>query len=358
MRQDWQKKKIWPMEISRKIDPNTFKIAVVGAGSWGTAIADLLAGKGYQVALWAFEKEVKNHISETHQNKLFLPDHTLSPNLSCSNDLAAVVSGKSLIVVVVPSHVMRNITRQMSGHLSSKTIVASASKGIEQKTHLTMSGVIKETLPELKEDRLAVISGPSFAKEVALKMPTSVTVACKSAPSASLVQHAFATPYFRVYTSDDVIGVELGGSVKNVVAIAAGMLDGLGLGLNTRAALMTRGMTEIRRLGLHLGANPRTFTGLAGFGDLVLTCTGNLSRNYTVGIQLGRGKKLQEILDEMHMVAEGVKNAKSVYNLSRKLGVEMPICHETYRILYEDLAPKEAVYHLMTRTLRQELDEN
>ena len=346
------------MEINAKIDPTKYKIAVVGAGSWGTAIADLLAGNGYEVVLWAFEKEVKSQIQESHENKIFLPNHTLSPNLSSSNDLTAVVSDKHLIVIVVPSHVMRDVTQQMRGHLFADTIIASASKGIEQKTHLTMSGVIKETLPEVKEDRLAVLSGPSFAKEVAQKMPTSVTVACKNASTASLVQHVFATTYFRVYTSDDLIGVELGGAVKNVVAIAAGMLDGLGMGLNTRAALMTRGMTEIRRLGLHLGANPRTFTGLAGFGDLVLTCTGNLSRNYTVGIQLGRGKKLQEILHEMRMVAEGVKNAKSVYNLSRKLGVEMPICHEIYRILYEDLAPKEAVYQLMTRTLKQELDEN
>jgi glycerol-3-phosphate dehydrogenase (NAD(P)+) len=346
------------MEINAKIDPRIYKIAVVGAGSWGTAIADLLARKGYQVALWAFEEEVKSQIEESRENKLFLPNHKLSPNLSSSNDLAAVVSDKNLIVIVVPSHVMRDVTQQMTGHLSLDTIITSASKGIEQKTHLTMSGVIKETLHEVKEDRLAVLSGPSFAKEVAQKMPTSVTVACKNSSTASLVQHVFATTYFRVYTSDDLVGVELGGAVKNVVAIAAGMLDGLGLGLNTRAALMTRGMTEIRRLGLHLGANPRTFTGLAGFGDLVLTCTGNLSRNYTVGIQLGRGKKLQEILDEMRMVAEGVKNAKSVYNLSRKLGVEMPICHEIYRILYEDLAPKEAVYELMTRTLKQELDEN
>jgi glycerol-3-phosphate dehydrogenase (NAD(P)+) len=204
---------------------------------------------------------------------------------------------------------------------------------------------------------MAVISGPSFAREVVQKIPTSVTVACKNSDTAAMVQLVFATDYFRVYTSDDVTGVELGGAVKNVIAIAAGMLDGLGLGLNTRAALITRGMTEVRRLGLHLGANPRTFSGLAGFGDLVLTCTGNLSRNYTVGIKLGRGQKLQEILDAMHMVAEGIKTAKSVYNFSRKLKVEMPICHEIYRILYEDLAPKEAVHRLMTRALKQELDE-
>jgi glycerol-3-phosphate dehydrogenase (NAD(P)+) len=340
-----------------RIDSKEFKIAVVGAGSWGTAIGDLLACKGYPVSLWAFEKEVEDHIQKFHENKIFLPHHKLSSNISASNDLVEVITDKDLVVVVVPSHVMRNVTKEMAGHLSDSVILISASKGIEQKTHLTMSGVIKENLPDVDEGRLAVISGPSFAKEVAQKIPTSVTVACKNPECAALVQHLFATPYFRVYSSDDIIGVELGGSVKNVIAIAAGITDGLGLGLNTRAALITRGMTEIRRLGLHLGANPRTFTGLAGFGDLVLTCTGNLSRNYTVGIKLGRGQKLQEILAEMRMVAEGIKTAKSVYNFSRKLGVEMPICHEVYRILYKDLAPQKAVHRLMTRTLKQELDE-
>ena len=345
------------MKTKNEIDPKKFKIAVVGAGSWGTAIADLLACKGYPVSLWAFEKEVKEHIEKFHENKIFLPHHKLSAHISASNDLVEVVSGKNLVVVVVPSHVMRNVTQKMAGHLSANLILISASKGIEQKTHLTMSGVIKENLRDLDQGRLAVISGPSFAREVAQKIPTSVTVACTNSEVAALVQHLFATPYFRVYSSDDIVGVELGGSVKNVIAIAAGILDGLGLGLNTRAALMTRGMTEIRRLGLNLGANPRTFTGLAGFGDLVLTCTGNLSRNYTVGIKLGRGKKLPEILAETQMVAEGVKTAKSVYNFSRKLGVEMPICHEVYRILYEGLAPKEAIHRLMTRSLKQELDE-
>jgi glycerol-3-phosphate dehydrogenase (NAD(P)+) len=345
------------MEITSQIDMDNYRIGVVGAGSWGTAIADLLACKGLQTHLWVFEKEVKDHIEQFNENKLYLAGHQLSPNLSVSNDLAGVVSDKHLIVIVVPSHVMRNVTRQITGHLSAGTIIISASKGIEQKTHLTMSGVIKENIPEVDAHRLAVISGPSFAKEVVQKIPTSVTVACRNPEIAARIQHVFATPYFRVYTSDDIVGVELGGSVKNVIAIASGILDGLGMGLNTRAALITRGMTEVRRLGLHLGANPRTFTGLAGFGDLVLTCTGNLSRNYSVGIKLGEGKKLQQILDEMHMVAEGVKTAKSVYNYSRKLGVDMPICHEIYHILYEDVAPKEALCRLMTRSLKQELDE-
>ena len=346
------------IEFNSEINPNNYRIAVVGAGSWGTAIADLLARKGFQIHLWVFEKEVKDHIQQFRENKLYLPGHRLSANLSVSNDLVEVVSHKDLIVIVVPSHVMRKMTRQMAGHLSAGTIITSASKGIEQKTHLTMSGVIKDNLPEVEADRIAVISGPSFAKEVAQKIPTTVTVACQNPGIAARVQHVFATSYFRVYTSDDIVGVELGGSVKNVIAIASGILDGLEMGLNTRAALITRGMTEIRRLGLHLGANPRTFTGLAGFGDLVLTCTGNLSRNYSVGIKLGQGLKLQQILGEMHMVAEGVKTAKSVYNFSRKLGVEMPICHEIYRILYEDLSPKKALYRLMTRTLKQELDED
>jgi glycerol-3-phosphate dehydrogenase (NAD(P)+) len=252
---------------------------------------------------------------------------------------------------------MRETTREISGRLTSDTIVVSASKGIENKTHLSMSGVITEMLPEISEDQLAVISGPSFAKEVVKQFPTVVTAASKNSDTADLVQQIFATPYFRVYSSDDMLGVELGGSVKNVIAIAAGVIDGLGLGLNTRAALITRGMTEIRRLGVKLGANPRTFTGLAGFGDLVLTCTGTLSRNHSVGKKIGEGKKLKEILAEMRMVAEGVKTAKSVYNLSRKIGVEMPISQETYRILYEDVPPKEAVYRLMTRDLKKELDE-
>jgi glycerol-3-phosphate dehydrogenase (NAD(P)+) len=334
-----------------------YRIGVVGAGSWGTALTDLLANKGYQIDLWAYEKEVVEQITFHKENKYFLPGFTLSDNITASNDLQKVVTGKDLVLIVVPSHVMREVTREISGRLSSSTIIVSASKGIENKTHLSMSGVITEVLAEISERQLAVISGPSFAKEVVKRFPTVVTVASKNSDTADLVQQIFATPYFRVYSSDDMLGVELGGSVKNVIAIAAGVIDGLGLGLNTRAALITRGMTEIRRLGVKLGANPRTFTGLAGFGDLVLTCTGALSRNHSVGKKIGEGKKLKEILAEMRMVAEGVKTAKSVYNLSRKIGVEMPISHETYRILYEDVPPREAVYRLMTRDLKKELDE-
>lgn len=344
------------MQVNSERDPANFRIGVVGAGSWGTTLANLLSEKGYPIDLWAHEKEVVEQIQARHENEFFLKGFTLSANLSASNNLAKVVTGKDLVVIVVPSHVLRETVRRMVGCLSKETIVVSASKGIENETHLTMSSVIRQILSEVPDRLLAAISGPSFAREVAQKFPTVVTVASTDPITAGRVQRVFATPYFRVYTSQDLLGVELGGSLKNVIAIAAGVIDGLGLGLNTRAALITRGMTEIRRLGVALGANPRTFTGLAGFGDLVLTCTGNLSRNYTVGKKIGEGGKLKEILAEMRMVAEGVKTAKSVYNLSRNLDVEMPISHETYRILYEDLAPKEAVYRLMTRDLKQELD--
>ncbi len=339
------------------IDINSIKIGVVGAGSWGTTLANLLGEKGFKVDHWVFEAEVRKQIQERRENRIFLPGFTLSPNIFPTDDLSHVVSGKDIVLIVVPSHFMRETSKKAAGNISKNTIIVSASKGIENKTHLTMSGVLKETLPEVQEDNFAVLSGPSFAREVAAKVPTLIAVASSDKKTAGLVQHVFATPNFRVYTSSDMIGVELGGSVKNVIAIAAGIADGLGLGLNTRAALITRGLTEMRRLGLKLGANPRTFTGLAGVGDLILTCTGDLSRNHTVGKQIGKGKKLKAILSEMRMVAEGVKTAKSVYNLSKKLGVEMPISNEIYHILYDDISPKEALYRLMTRDLKQELDE-
>jgi glycerol-3-phosphate dehydrogenase (NAD(P)+) len=343
--------------VNGKVDVKKIKIGVVGAGSWGSALANLLGHKGFKIDLWVFEKEVKEQIESSRENKVFLPGVSLSNNIFPSNDLACVVNGKDLVLVVVPSHVMRETAKKIQNDISPETIMVSASKGIENKTHLTMSGVLREILVDTPENSFAVLSGPSFAREVAEKIPTVVAAASRDQTVAGFVQNVFATPYFRVYTNNDMIGVELGGAVKNVIAIASGVVEGLGLGLNARAALITRGLTEIRRLGLKLGANPRTFAGIAGVGDLVLTCTGNVSRNYTVGKKIGEGMKLNEILSEMRMVAEGVKTAKSVYNLSRKLGVEMPICHEVYRILYEDLSPKKAVHRLMTRALKHELDE-
>jgi len=323
----------------------------------GNGTGEFASTKGYAIDWWVFEKEVNDQIRQFGENSVFLPGIKLSSNLLPTNDLAEVVSDKDVVLVVVPSHVVRETSLNMADHLSPDTIIVSASKGIENRTHLTMTGVLQETLLNIPAHRLAVLSGPSFAREVARNLPTVVTVASKDSAVAALVQQVMATPHFRVYTSEDVIGVELGGSLKNVIAIAAGVIDGLELGLNTRAALITRGMTEIRRLGLEMGANPRTFTGLAGFGDLILTCTGDLSRNHTVGKKIGQGEKVNDILGPMRMVAEGVKTAQSVYNLSRKLGIEMPISHESYRILYEDLSPREAVVRLMTRDLKQELDE-
>lgn len=335
----------------------SMKIAVVGGGSWGTALANLLAFKGYFIDLWVYETEVAAQINDDHENRYFLPGIQLSQNVRATHQISECVGQKDLVLLVVPSHVMRTVCRQLAEHLSAESILVSASKGIENETCRTMSGVIRETLPEGSQHRIGVLSGPSFAREVAQKHPTAVTAASTQLEVAALIQRVFATPYFRVYTNDDVLGVELGGAVKNVVAIASGVIDGLGLGLNTRAALITRGQTEIRRLGVALGANPRTFTGLAGIGDLILTCTGTLSRNYTLGVKIGQGKQLTEILGEMRMVAEGVENARSVYTLSRKEGVEMPICHEMYQILYHGRSPKDAVYRLMTRELKQELDD-
>ena len=339
------------------VDVKTTTIGVVGAGSWGTALANLLAVKGFAVDHWVYETEVKAQMLEKRENQRFLPGVTLSDNLYPSGDLESVVAGKDLVLVVTPSHVTRRTIERCNHAIGPDTIVVSASKGIENQTHLTMSGVLAQVIPGLSADRLAVLTGPSFAKEVARQMATVVTVASSDANSAEFVQQVFVTPYFRVYTIDDVIGAELGAAVKNVIAIAAGVIDGLGLGLNTRAALITRGLVEIRRLGLAMGAQPRTFTGLAGVGDLILTCTGELSRNHTIGKQIGEGKKLKDLLAGMHMVAEGVKTARSVYNLSRERDVDMPISHAVYHVLYDDMDPKTALFQLMTRDLKQELDE-
>ncbi len=341
--------------MNQQADDN-LRLGVVGAGSWGTALANLLASKGYAIDLWVFETDVCRQIEKQHENKVFLPGVTLSANLKPTNDLERAVAAKDLVLVVVPSHVMRSVIGAMGAFLHPDTLLVTASKGIENETHLTMSGVIRDTLQNWPSDKLAVISGPSFAKEVARNAPTVVTAASDAIAVAETVQSVFATPFFRVYTNTDVIGVEIGGAIKNVIAIAAGVIDGLGLGLNTRAALITRGLTEIQRLGRRMGADPRTLAGIAGVGDLILTCTGDLSRNHTVGKKIGEGLSLEEILAEMRMVAEGVKTAKSVYNLARKLEVEMPICQEMYAILYEGMSPEKAVYRLMTRDLKKELE--
>lgn len=337
-----------------------FNIGVIGAGSWGTALAQLLGTKGYVLDLWVYETDICSEIKTQRSNSIFLPGVPLSKNITPTNDLGTAVSNKDLLLIVVPSHVMRPVATQIAGLLPPDVdvTIVTASKGIEDDTFLTMSGVLQDCLPRLAPRNFCALSGPSFAKEVARGVPTAVTVAASDKAVAEIVQQVFATQRFRVYTSNDLLGIELGGAVKNVIALAAGMIDGLGLGLNTRAALITRGLAELRRLGVKLGASSATFAGLAGIGDLILTCTGDLSRNHTVGCKLGQGMSLQEILADMRMVAEGVKTTLSVYHLSQKAQVDMPITREVYNILYEGASPKDAVYRLMSRDLKQELDED
>lgn len=339
------------------IDITKYRIGVVGAGSWGTALANLLAVKGAVVDLWVFEEDVRLQIEERHENETFLQGIKLSGNIRPTCDLEKVSRDKDMLLLVVPSHVMRETAEKMKPYVSRETVLVSGSKGIENQTYLTMSGVLKEVFKDTPEKNFAALSGPSFAREVGEMSPTVVTAASCDSDVAAFVQQIFATPYFRVYKNTDVIGVELGGALKNVIAIASGISDGLDLSLNTRAAVITRGLAEIRRLGLKFGADPNTFLGLSGVGDLLLTCTGELSRNHTVGKLLGEGKSISKILSEMKMVAEGVKTAKSVYNLAMKLDVELPICEEVYHILYDGYSPREAVHRLMTRSLKDEFTD-
>ncbi len=330
------------------------KIGVIGAGSWGTTLADLLAKKGHAVTLWAYEPELVSEMATTGINSLFLPGIPLSPALNFTNSLQEAVSGKGLLLFVVPSQVVRSVLAAALPAIPADAVLVSASKGIELDSLLTVSQIFEATLSTALFANFAVLSGPSFAREVAQEMPTAVVAAAQSEEVARQVQGIFTTPAFRVYTNDDTMGVELGGAIKNVIALAAGISDGLGFGNNTRAALITRGLAEMTRLGRAMGARSNTFSGLAGMGDLVLTCTGDLSRNRTVGMKLGQGMKLSAILGEMRMVAEGVKTTESARDLARKLGVDMPITEKVYSILYEDKPAREAVVELMTRDLKSE----
>jgi len=329
------------------------KIGVIGAGSWGTSLANLLAKKGYSVVLWAYEEDLVEQMSQTHENECYLPGIQLSDNLTFSAKISDV-SGLDLLLLVSPSQVMRLVVKQAVAGIRSDAIIVSASKGIENETLLPMSDVLKEILPIELHDRMAFISGPTFAREVALEQPSAVVAAAENNEICNQVQEIFNTEYFRVYTNNDVIGTELGGALKNVIALAAGVCDGLGYGCNTRAALITRGLAEMKKLGMAMGAKAETFSGLAGMGDLLLTCTGDLSRNRTVGIALGKGRSLDDILAEMSMVAEGVKTTLSTYQLALKLNVEVPIISEMHAILYEDKDPRQVVVELMQRELKSE----
>ncbi|MEZ4465933.1 MAG: NAD(P)H-dependent glycerol-3-phosphate dehydrogenase [bacterium] len=330
--------------------------AVIGGGSWGTALATVLAEKG-PVRLWARSAEVVQGINADHQNPRYQTELKLPENLSASGELSEVLAGAELVCVVVPSHAMRAVMSAAAPHVPAGVPIVSASKGIENSTLQTMEEVLGEVLPRGYRGDLAFLSGPSFARETIQRMATAVTVAARFHDVAVATQRAFNTSFFRVYTTEDVTGVELGGALKNVIAIAAGVADGMGLGHNSRAALLTRGLAEVSRLAVKRGANPLTLAGLAGMGDLVLTCTGGLSRNRHVGIQLGKGRTLGEILGEMSEVAEGVRTAQSAHQLAQKEGVDMPVTREVYRILYEDKPPAIALADLMGRGARRERDE-
>ncbi len=331
-------------------------IGVIGAGSWGTALADLLARIGHQVTLWAYETDLVVRMREQRENDLFLPDIRLHEELKFTDTLAEAVKGRELLLLVPPSQLMRQVFRQLVPYLEDGRVLVSASKGIENQTLMTMSQVLLEELENAgRKAKLAFLSGPSFAREVAKGLPTAVVAASEEEVVAELVQKVFSGERFRVYTNSDVIGIEFGGSLKNVMALAAGIADGLGFGSNTRAALITRGLSEMTRLGVAAGAKAQTFAGLAGMGDLVLTCTGDLSRNRTVGLELGRGRPLQEILDGMKMVAEGVKTTVSTYQLASRLQVVAPITEQVYKILEEGKDPRQAVTDLLQRTLKSEV---
>lgn len=329
------------------------KITVLGAGSWGTTLAQVLSDRGFAVTLWAREEEVRESIAKRRVNEIFLPGIALSEKIMPEASIAAAVKGAAMVVSVIPSHGVRAVFSEARPFIKEGAIIVSATKGIEEGTMLTPSGILGEALSGATH-RIAVLSGPSFANEVSRRLPAAVCAASSSIEAAKTVQQAFSTNYFRVYTNSDVIGVELGGALKNVIAIAAGISDGLELGHNARAALITRGLAEMRRLGIRMGAEPVTFAGLSGLGDLVLTCTGPLSRNYTVGVSVGKGAPISDVTGKMKMVAEGVKTCRGARELSQSVGVEMPITDAVFDVLYNGTAPREAVLGLMTRELKGE----
>ena len=330
------------------------KIGVIGGGSWGTALAKLLAENDNEVSLWVHEPTLAKTMREEFINPTYLPGFDLPKNLLATNDIEEAVSGKEMILSVPPSHVLREVLNLARPYLPEGVPIVSATKGIENETLMLVSGIFEDVLPPRYHPFLCYLSGPSFAREVAAHKPTAVTIASYNHALAVKMQRVFSNDFFRAYTSNDVIGVEVGGALKNVIAIASGAVSGMDLGLNASAGMITRGLHEITRVAVHLGANPLTLTGLAGMGDLMLTCTGGLSRNRTVGFKLGQGMKIEEILDEMQMVAEGVKTSKSVYHLARRLGVEMPISEQVYSVLYEGKSTRQAVADLLSRELKPE----
>lgn len=334
------------------------RIAVIGAGAWGTALADLFADIGHEVMLWVFEADLCARMASNRENDLYLPGVALHDDLRFTSDLAEAASaGQDFLVSVMPSHVVRAVWTKLAPSVHEETLITSATKGVEEKTLLLPTQIIAECIGEAGGGgrALACLSGPTFARELAERKPTAITAASDDAGAAKAVQEALAAPGFRIYTGADPVGVQLGGALKNVIALAAGIADGMELGYNARAALIVRGLAETGRLGAAMGGRAETFAGLAGMGDLVLTCTGDLSRNRTVGVRLGRGEPLQKILESMTAVAEGVSTAPAAVGLAEEYGVEMPICREVHAILFEGRSPEDAVRDLMSRPLRAEL---
>ena len=321
------------------------RIAIVGAGSWGTALSLLLADNGYDVDLWVYEQDLCARMNETRENTVFLPGYQIPGKVHPSNSLADVVRDKDVVLVVVPTHVARSTALQLAPLLRPDCLVINAGKGIENDSLCTVRQIFEQTLPATCT--LATLSGPTFAVEIARGVPSAIVAAAEMPEVAERMQNIFSCPRLKVFTSTDPLGVEIGAALKNVIAIATGIADGLGIGHNARAALITRGLVEITRIGTALGARPETFSGLSGLGDLVLTCTGDLSRNRTVGLKLGQGEKLAEITKNMKTVAEGILTVKSAYALKSKLNIQAAIIEETYRVLYEEKPPQQAVEDLM-----------
>lgn len=332
------------------------RIAVVGAGSWGSALALASSRAEHEVLLWAHDPEVAAEMRETRSNRAYLPTAQFGKNVSITNDLAEIAEFSDLVLMVTPSHHYREVLTQLREHLRRPVRIVSGTKGIENESLSRVSEISESVLGEGLSS-FAVLSGPTFAAEVSLDYPTTAVIASDSDEFSTLVQHELSYETFRLYRSRDVVGVELGGSLKNVIAIAAGVIEGLGYGSNTTAALITRGLHEMRRLGVNLGGAPETFAGLAGMGDLVLTCTGSLSRNRGVGVQLGQGKTLPQILQESRYVAEGVKTAKSAKQIADRHETEMPIVSEMYALLYEGETPQDSLSRLMTRSLKAETED-
>ena len=331
------------------------KIAVVGSGAWGSALACHAAKLGHRVTMWALESEVVDEINPRHRNSIYLPDVELPEGIRASSEPAEVVSGAEFVILVPPSKHLRAVSLRVADAVPEDAVVVIASKGIEERSLQLMSEVLAETMPAVDSKRLVFLSGPSFAREVALGMPTDVAAASDEMTAAREVQRVLHSPLFRVYTSSDPIGVQVGGAVKNVMAVATGSCDGLGFGTNARASLITRGLAEITRLGLALGADPLTFLGLAGVGDLVLTCTGDLSRNRTLGLKVAEGLDPRAYLAKRRSVAEGFFTSAAAWALSQKLGVDMPITEQVFRVLHEGRPLREAVLHLLTRASKDEL---